>query len=79
MRTEELLEAIASALTEESCRASREELTETNKRLGSQTQDVEGIRGDLWKEQQGELQQANEELAERAQLLTQQKSTEVET
>ena len=74
MRTEDLLKQ-SQSLTEE-LRSQQEELTETNKRLEQQAQNLQQSE-ELLKEQQRELQEANEALGERAEQLALQ-NTEVE-
>lgn len=82
MRTEDLLKQ-SQSLTEE-LRSQQEELTETNKRLEQQAQNLQQSE-ELLKDQQRELQKANDDLEERAEQLAQQntevekKNTEVET
>jgi HAMP domain-containing protein/signal transduction histidine kinase/CheY-like chemotaxis protein len=74
MRTEDLLKQ-SQSLTEE-LRSQQEELTETNKRLEQQAQNLQQSEERL-KDQQRELQKANEALEDRAEQLAQQ-NTEVE-
>ena len=82
MRTEDLLKQ-SQSLTEE-LRSQQEELTETNKRLEQQAQNLQQSE-ELLKQQQRELQKANEDLEDRAEQLAfqnaevEQKNEEVET
>jgi HAMP domain-containing protein/signal transduction histidine kinase/CheY-like chemotaxis protein len=82
MRTEDLLKQ-SQSLTEE-LRSQQEELTETNKRLEQQAQNLQQSE-ELLKQQQRELQKANEDLEDRAAELAfqntevEQKNAEVET